>query len=312
MEKDKRKKNDIPTIFKAGAVSLAFLIIGYQTALFIHRASVERVAAVRDHPDTVFVIDPALAAELLDVETVDERPQLEKKRPQQGRDGNALIVRRNAAHSEPVRQMREMKRRTETFRFNPNTVSVEDLQRLGFSEKQAQTIDNYRQKGGRFRRKSDFAKSFVVSDSVFSRLEQFIDIPPVDINRADSAAFDDLPGIGGYFAKKIVEYRKALGGYSYPEQLMDIRNFDREKFDALSDLICCSPPKDSFDLWTLPPDSLRMHPYIRSWQTARAIVLFRDNNPRSGWTVEALGKAGILRGEDASRLSGCAIRHSGD
>ena len=216
------------------------------------------------------------------------------------------IVRRNAPHSAYVESYRRETRRVESFRFNPNTVSVEDLQRLGFSEKQAQAIDNYRAKGGRFRRKADFAKSFVVADSVYRRLERYIDIPRLDLNRADSAALDALPGIGPWFATKILEYRNELGGYSFPEQLLDIYHFDREKYDALIDLVFCSPPAP-YPLWSLPADSLRLHPYIRSRQAARSIVLFRDNTPRDGWTVEALGAAGILPPEDASRLARCAI-----
>ncbi|MBR4524849.1 MAG: helix-hairpin-helix domain-containing protein, partial [Bacteroidales bacterium] len=157
-----------------------------------------------------------------------------------------------------------------------------------------------------FRRKADFAKSFVVADSVYRRLERYIDIPRLDLNRADSAALDALPGIGPWFATKILEYRDELGGYSFPEQLLDIYHFDREKYDALSDLVFCSPPAP-FALWSLPADSLRRHPYIRSAQAARSIVLFRDNTPRDGWTVAALGEAGILPPEDASRLARCLI-----
>jgi competence protein ComEA len=178
--------------------------------------------------------------------------------------------------------------------------------RLGFSEKQAQSIDNYRQKGGRFRRKSDFAKSFVVSDSVFRRLESYIDIPLLDINRADSAAFDALPGIGPYFAAKMVEYRGRLGGYSYPEQLMDIYHFDREKFDALKDLISCSPP-EPYRLWQLPADSLRLHPYIGGWKQAKAIVLLREHSPAEELSVEAIRQAGILSEEDCGKLARCSI-----
>ena len=219
---------------------------------------------------------------------------------------NGSVVRRNSNHSSYVESYRQATRRVESFRFNPNTVSVEDLIRLGFSEKQAQSIDNYRAKGGRFRRKADFAKSFVVADSVYRRLERYIDIPRLDLNRADSAALDELPGIGPWFAKRILEYRAELGGYSFPEQLLDIYHFDREKYDALSDLVFCSPPAP-YPLWSLPADSLRLHPYIRSRQAARSIVLFRDNTPRDGWTVEALGAAGILPPEDASRLARCLI-----
>ena len=179
--------------------------------------------------------------------------------------------------------------------------------RLGFSEKQAAAIDSYRQKGGRFRRPSDFAKSYVVADSVFKRLKPFIDIPKLDINKADSAAFDELPGIGPYYAAKMVEYRGKLGGYSFKEQLMDIYRFDREKYDALSDLIVCSRPSTPFRLWQLPEDSLKRHPYIKSWQAAHSIVLYRQSMPQEQWTVEALKEAGILPEEDAGKLSRCCI-----
>ncbi len=285
--------------FKVGAIALAFLILGYQTALFVTRAAGLKLAANRDRPDTVYVYLPA---DYSPVGSSTRQPSGDPAGPPAG----AIIERRNAPHTPRAEAYRRATRRVESFRFNPNTVSVEDLIRLGFSEKQAHAIDNYRAKGGRFRRKADFAKSYVVADSVFRRLERFIDIPKVDLNRADSAALDALPGIGPWYAARIVSYRAELGGYSYPEQLMDIYRFDREKYDALSDLVFCSPPAP-FALWSLPADSLRLHPYIRSAQAARSIVLFRDHTPREGWTVAALGEAGILPPEDASRLARCRL-----
>ena len=185
-------------------------------------------------------------------------------------------------------------------------MSVNDLRRLGFSLKQAESIDNYRKKGGKFRRKEDFAKSYVVADSVYRRLEKYIDIPLLDINRADSAEFDALPGIGGYFAAKMVEYRSRLGGYSCKEQLMEIYHLDNEKYSRFSDLITVGEFRP-FRLWTMPADSLKLHPYIRNWKTANAIVLYRDNNPRELWTVEGLRNAGILDDAAAVRLSRCRI-----
>jgi DNA uptake protein ComE-like DNA-binding protein len=204
-----------------------------------------------------------------------------------------------------VQAVREQTRRVESFRFNPNTVSVEDLLRLGFSQKQAQAIDNYRQKGGRFHRPSDFAKSFVVADSVFARLEPYIQIPLLDINRADSVALLSLPGIGPWFAGKVVEYRGKLGGFSHPEQLMEIYRFDREKYDALKDLITCSAP-EPYPLWTLPEADLARHPYI-SKEEAHGIVLYRQNNPREACTLEGLKKAGVLSAEHAGALSRCIL-----
>ena len=285
---EKEKKSGLSESFVIGVIALVFLIVGYQTALFIHNAAVVKIAANRDHPDTVYVYE----------------------RVQEG-EVSAHTVRRSSAHSPRAQAVRRAvpAAKVENFRFDPNDVSVEDLCRLGFTRKQAESIEKYRRSGGRFRRKEDFKRSYVVSDSIYRRLEKYIDIPLVDLNAADSADFDGLPGIGGWYAAKMQEHRKALGGYSYKEQLMDIYRFDQEKFDGLSDLIVVDPETVTpYPLWSLPADSLRMHPYIADYETARAIVLFRDNNPEELWTIEELRKAGILTEDAASRFSRCILK----
>lgn len=203
---------------------------------------------------------------------------------------------------------RPAKRRpVENFMFNPNTASHDDFQRLGFSEKQASALVNYRNKGGIFRRKSDFAKSFVVADSVYRRLEPYIDIPLLDLNTADSAAFDGLPGIGGYFANKIIEYRTRLRGYSYKEQLMDIYRFDKEKYDALHDLVTVDISTSTpYPLWSLPEDSLAKHPYI-GWHAAHGISVYKSANPVEKWTMGGIIEAGILDPGMGDKLARCLI-----
>ena len=284
--------------YLTGVIAVVFLIIGYQTALFVHQAAVMKITANRDEPDTIYIYEyPDSRSSGARADAAINRVAVEVKR-------------KNADHSDRAAEVRaNVPRKTvESFQFNPNTASVEDLCRLGFSPKQAASIVEYRNKGGKFRRKSDFARSFVVSDSIYKRLEPYIDIPLIDLNLADSAAFDTLPGIGGWFASKMVEYRKELGGYSYKEQLMDIWKFDREKYDNLSDLITIDTAYiKPYPLWTHPVDSLRLHPYIRNYETARAIVLFRENNPSDSCTAHALARAGILPPALAHKLSRCAI-----
>ena len=291
MKDNGERKPGMAQSFVTGVIALVFLLVGYQTAMFIHEAAVMKVASNRDVPDTVYVYRAVPESMPGDIE----------------RGGiTDSVVRKNASHGKHAEKVRhEMPYpRTESFAFNPNTVSLEDLQRLGFSRKQAQSIDNYRQKGGVFRRKSDFAKSYVVADSVYKRLEPYISIPLIDLNQADSAEFDSLPGIGGWFASKIIEHRERLGGYSYKEQLMDIYRFDQDKFAALSDLVTVSEPY-RYPLWTLPADSLRLHPYIRNYETAHAIVLFRQNSDTRAWAVDSLASCGIISLETASKLSRC-------
>ena len=305
--------------FRVGAIALVFLIIGYQLALFVYKASVTAVVAHRDRPDTVYVVDPALARRLLsDAEMAGQAGHdtlaagPDTVIPGSDRGSPPLTVRREASHSPRAQAVgqRFAPRRYESFPFNPNTATEEELCRLGFTPKQAQAIIHYREKGGRFRRKEDFARSFVVADSVYERLSPYIRIPRVDLNPADSAAFDALPGIGPFYAGRIVSYRRELGGYSYPEQLMDLWKFDREKYDALSDLIVVSKPY-RYPLWTLPEDSLRLHPYIRSY-AAHGIVLFRSASPREDWTVDNLLKAGILKPEQGAKLARCAAPPPGE
>lgn len=315
----------LSSAFKVGAVALIFLIIGFQLALFVRQAAVDVVVAHRDAPDTVYIVAPAAAPGASAAADASARKENRGERiAAAGTDatlGGASTVRdtvrRNAVHSRRAMEMaaaegvvnasgkrpEHRRRAVESFAFDPNTVSVEDLQRLGFSLKQAQSIDSYRNKGGRFRRKSDFARSYVVADSVYERLEPFIDIPLLDINLADSVAFETLPGIGPYFAAKMVEYRERLHGYSYPEQLMDIWHFDREKYDALCDLIRvgeCAP----YPLWSLPEDSLALHPYIGRY-AAHGVALYIQNTPPGERSVMDLKD--ILKPGMAEKLSGCRL-----
>ena len=323
MENSKRGRPSAS--FVVGSVALLFLIIGYQAALFITKASVARIVANHDHPDTVFVLIDSAGASF-GLSAVSSGPDSLRFSDLPADAGAAVELRPYSAAAKrgwtrpgssgrpaPGQQSSAAEsiwrshtsRKYENFRFDPNTVSVNDLMRLGFSEGQARAIDNYRKKGGRFRRKSDFARSYVVEDSVYRRLEKYIDIPKIDINRADSAAFETLPGIGKFFASKMVSYREELRGYSYPEQLMDIWHFDQEKFDGLKDLIMVGP-SEPYPLWTLPESELSRHPYIGK-RAAHGIIIFRENTPKSDWTVVNLQKAGILEDEKGVKLSRCRI-----
>ena len=56
---------------------------------------------------------------------------------------------------------------------------------------------------------------------------------PVDINRADEAALQTLPGIGPTLAKRIVSHRQGRGPFEEPDQLMEVEGIGAKRFEHL-------------------------------------------------------------------------------
>ena len=60
---------------------------------------------------------------------------------------------------------------------------------------------------------------------------------PLNINMADAAALDTLPGIGPVLAGRIVEYRSTHGAYSKKEDLMLVEGIGEGIYGDLRDVI---------------------------------------------------------------------------
>ncbi|MEN8122036.1 MAG: helix-hairpin-helix domain-containing protein [Bacteroidota bacterium] len=60
------------------------------------------------------------------------------------------------------------------FYFDPNTTSDESFKKLGLTDKQITTINNYQGKGGRFYVKDDFQKIYGIAYSQYMKLKPFI------------------------------------------------------------------------------------------------------------------------------------------
>ena len=115
MKDNKEKKSWVSESYIIGIIGLVFLIIGYQIALFIHHSAVTKIAANRDSPDTVFIY---ISSDTSSKKTI--KPYKEVKK-----------VAEHPLRVETIRQ--NLPRQIETFTFNPNTASIEELCRLGFS-----------------------------------------------------------------------------------------------------------------------------------------------------------------------------------
>lgn len=140
-----------------------------------------------------------------------------------------------------------------------------------------------------------------VADTVDMSPECFAPIP-INLNRADSLSLLDIPGIGPYYASRILRYRERLGAFAVTEQLMEIRGIDYEKYKRMAPEIVILPEDVwTYDIWTLPADSISRHPYLDAY-SAKAIVVFRENHPRSAWKIDSLLEAGVISKRSANGL----------
>ena len=192
----------------------------------------------------------------------------------------------------------------ELFPFDPNTADSTQLLRLGLQPWQVRNIYKYRAAGGIYREPSDFARLYGLTLKQYRQLEPYIRISedyqpaarfiskdvtmeerdtmryPVKLqpqerivlNTADTAQLRKVPGIGHYFARKIVEYRERLGGYVSVQQLLEIENFPDTAVNYF--IIPDDTQLRKLNLNRLSLNELKRHPYISFYQ-ARAIVDYR-------------------------------------
>ena len=80
-----------------------------------------------------------------------------------------------------------------------------------------------------------------------------------------------MPGIGAYYARKVVEYGERLGGYVSVDQLDEIEGFPLDAKDYLT-IVDATPRKLQVNNLTL--NELRRHPYLNFYR-AKAITDYR-------------------------------------
>lgn len=82
----------------------------------------------------------------------------------------------------------------------------------------------------------------------------------LDVNLADSAQLCRVPGIGPYFSRKILQYRKRLGGYVSTAQLLEIEDFPA---DAIAWLVIADTASlQKLSVNPLTTRKLMKHPYM--------------------------------------------------
>lgn len=224
----------------------------------------------------------------------------------------------------------------ERFYFNPNNLPEHDWKRLGLTEQQIKSIKKYESKGGTFRTKGDVKKMYCIKQAQYESLEPYIQIGSpaesarvrekttsvfqdgkventsliskpeverirlVDLNTADSAMLIRIKGIGPFYAKNIIKYRNAIGGFVKKEQLLEIWKFDQEKLNAIEKHIVVDATKiRKINLNSCEPSDLKS-PYI-SWTIANGIVNYRKNHGKYK-TVDEIKKTDLVDEETYRKI----------
>lgn len=104
-------------------------------------------------------------------------------------------------------------------------------------------------------------------------------ILPVDINRSEALDWESLPGIGPYYASKIIEFRERLGGFYSKDQVQETWQLPDSTFRKILPYLQESPIMRFIDLNEVDIPTLANHPYL-TWKDAKLIVRYRQQHGR--------------------------------
>ncbi len=145
------------------------------------------------------------------------------------------------------------------FDFDPNLATAEDFRKLGLSEKVAQNICRYREKGGAFRKPEDFQKIWNLPAEDYARLLPYIRIGmgkketprhashkdpeyfPFDPNTATEQDFIKL-GLPAHTIRGILNYRSKGGVFRKKEDFAKIYTLSEADYERLEPYITISKP----------------------------------------------------------------------
>ena len=63
---------------------------------------------------------------------------------------------------------------------------------------------------------------------------------PVDLNTADAALLDSVPGIGEVIAGRIIEYRNSVGKFKTVDELLNIKGIGEKTLEEMRDYLTVS------------------------------------------------------------------------
>lgn len=197
--------------------------------------------------------------------------------------------------------------------FDPNVASVDQLETLGIPAFLAKRIENFRSKGGKFRKKNDLLNIYDFPSELFHKLEKHIVITaqptfeknitgikkhigndkapystsskplkPVitafDMNTADTTELVKLRGIGSKLSLRILKFRDALGGFHSADQYEEIFGLDSVALAELHRYGKVSSAVKKINLNSVSAEDLGKHSYFKNKKVTAIIINYRNQH----------------------------------
>ena len=196
----------------------------------------------------------------------------------------------------------KLKAKDSLFHFNPNTLNDKGWLALGLSKGKLQALRNYQKSGGYFKKKQDLQRCYAFGDEFYNTIKEYVSIPEIDklqnsnkdpkanshqpttivqmieLNQADSLQLISIKGIGPFYSKQILKYRKQLGGFLNYNQFSEIWGLDKLDVESLQKQTIIDTfyiRKININLVTI--ETFRKHPYI-NYKEAKMIVNFKNQH----------------------------------
>lgn len=187
------------------------------------------------------------------------------------------------------------KQKDSLFYFNPNTLADKGWLVLGLPSTKLSVLRNFQKSGAIFKTKTDLKHCFAITDAFYEKVEKYISIPEikktetpinktkktnqiVELNQADSLQLISINGVGPFYAKQILKYRKELGGFRNYDQLTEIwglENLEIQKLKQQTSIDTLHIRKVNVN--TIELEQLKLHPYL-NYKQAKMILNYRKQH----------------------------------
>ena len=199
-----------------------------------------------------------------------------------------------------LRTLEIERRKPKSFPFNPNYITDFKGYTLGMNTEEIDRLKKYRDEGKWINSKSDFKRVTNVSDSLLKKISPYFKFPEwitnpesskksnfknysektfeqkTDLNKATVIQLQKVNGIGDVLSKRIITYRKKLGGYTSDIQLYNVYGLNPQTVSrTLNEFTVKTPKKiNTMNLNTVSASDLATLPGI-SFELAKIIWEYR-------------------------------------